>query len=240
MRRLNSAAWLIMLCSVGASCQTTPVARVYGTISLLDARATRPIRLGGVELIFKADDTSVVEVKSKENGEYTAILRPMMGYRVTVSNYMLCSIHRPSFYIRPGEAARLNFTMVFCTSLTVTVGPPGTPAQSSDYQESAIPYGEHRQKRLIVGFGTHPHTSGVSAYGPLRVYGTYPTTLPVTVMFGLYTIDADQVTVDARGRILEAKGNVVVWNGSSGPPATFACIRLDLTMDDPKAMPCSL
>ncbi len=223
------------------------VANISGAVSVFSGDP--PARLADAKIVFQDADGPAVETVTNPKGEYTASVTPGHDYSVSVTSKGFCPVHRPAFRLSPGSTVRFDFTItLLCPGdRTVSSTDHDKAAEDDAYFNSPIPYyfeesvalGKSHLRTLIIAFGKRTKKGDAQVeYFPLPSREHSNVRLPVTMAFDTYTVKADRAVLDRRTRVLSAKGNVSVADGTDSPPRTAACLMVPLDDAEPRVHPC--
>jgi hypothetical protein len=215
--------------------------KISGTVQTLDYG--EPARVKGARLEFHRGDGISVEASTNKTGEYELVLPYGHEYSVSVSAKGFCSVHRPKFRPMSGSfALRFDFTITtVCPGDRVVVGSPELYFDSpipSYFEENRSLGHDNLPDQLTISFGKRTSAEHQVRYQPLTVRKHPYTRIPVTLAYATYTVRADQMVIDERIRLLTAKGNVSIADGSESSPRSVPCATLDLTQAVPQPEVC--
>ncbi len=179
-------------------------------------------RLPGARITFQPENGDPLETLTDGKGEFSISLPANVNYTITVESRGLVPVHRPPFRVKPGTTLKFDFRLIIQASENFSRG------------EDRFHYDGNV---FIVFYGSREFEDGLTStrYGALRIIDNL---LPVTLSFDVYTIRSDGAFLDQKTGVFQAKGNVLVEDGSGTPPQKASCTVVHPATPVPRIEPC--
>ena len=189
----------------------------------------------GVPITIQNDRGEITETFTDKEGKYLMFVEPSRSYQISISYRSSCPVHRPRIKVEPGDQLTFDFDLLLCLHGERFDGRPA---------RSIVPYHEDRiataaDREAIIVYGSRTDDGTTTRYEKLQIPGNPEVRLPVRVLIGRYTIQADSALLDDNSLQATLKGRISVSNGTGLETRAEPCVTFFLGSHEPKLVPCN-
>ena len=205
---------------------------ISGTVT---AWTKYPRHLQGVPITIQDDRGEITETFTDKEGRYLMFVEPSRSYRISISYKSYCHVHRPTVRVESGDQLTFDFDLLLCLYGESFDGRP--VRNIVPYHEDRIPMAADRE--AIIVYGSRTDDGAETRYGKLQIPFHPEVGLPIRILIGRYTIQADSALLDDNSLQATLEGRIAISNGTGLETRAEPCVTFFLKSAEPKLEPCN-